>query len=90
MSWKIEFSPAAKRELDRLDRPIARRILNFLSERVSKLDDPRAMGAALKGPHLGEFWKYRIGDYRIIAKIEDSQLLILVLRVGNRRDIYER
>jgi len=67
MAWKIEFDPAAERELGKLDPQIARRILKFLFERVAPLDDPRSIGEALKGSRLGEFWKYRLGDYRIIS-----------------------
>ena len=88
MAWKIELDPAAERELDKLDPPIARRILAFLHDRVAKLDDPRSIGEALKGSKLGAFWKYRVGDYRIIASIEDGALRILVVRIGNRREVY--
>ena len=60
----------------------------FLHERVATLDDPRSIGEALKGSRLGEFWKYRVGDYRMIASIEDGALRILVVRIGNRREVY--
>ena len=69
MAWKVELDEAAGRELDKLDTQIAKRILRFLHERVAKLDDPRNIGQALKGSRLGDFWKYRIGDYRIICDI---------------------
>lgn len=88
MAWKIELDPIAERELDKLDPQIARRILKFLFERLATLDDPRSIGEALKGSRLGEFWKYRVGDYRVIARIEDGALIILVVRIGNRREIY--
>jgi mRNA interferase RelE/StbE len=88
MAWKIELAEAAAREIGKLDPPIARRILKFLRERVTKLEDPRSIGEALHGSKLGEFWKYRVGDYRLICTIEDKRLLILVLRVGNRREVY--
>jgi len=90
MAWKVEIDPAAERELDNLDRKTARRILAVLHGRVATLDDPRSIGDALKGSKLGEFWKYRIGDYRIIARIEDQAFLILVVKIGNRRDVYRR
>lgn len=90
MAWRIELDPAAARELDKLDPLAARRILRFLSERVAPSSDPRRLGEALKGSKLGEFWKYRVGDYRIIARIEDRLLLILVMRIGDRREIYRR
>lgn len=88
MAWKIEIDPAAERELDRLDPQLARRILKFLCERVASLDDPRSIGKPLKGPQFGEFWRYRVGDYRIIARIEDEVLLILVVRVAHRKNVY--
>lgn len=88
MAWRVELDPAAERELDKLDQQTARRILAFLHGRVAQLDDPRSIGEALKGSKLGEFWKYRVGDWRIISTIEDGALRILVLRVGNRREVY--
>ncbi len=89
MVWKIEFDPAAIKELRKLDPPTARRIISFLRERIAILDDPCSIGQALSGGKLGDFWKYRVGDWRIITNIEDKRLLILVLRVGNRREIYK-
>jgi len=88
LAWRIEFEEAAVKELAKLDKPVARRILTFLRERVAALDDPRSVGEALKGSKLGEFWKYRVGDYRIVAHIEDGALRILVLKVGNRKEVY--
>lgn len=88
MVWRIEFEDAVIKELRKLDKPVAKRILVFLRERVAVLDDPRSIGEALKGSQLGDFWKYRVGDYRIIARIEDGALCILVLKVGNRREVY--
>ena len=90
MAWKIELDPGAERELRKLDPPIARRILGFLRDRLATLDDPRSIGEALKGSKLGEFWKYRVGDYRLIASIEDHEVRILVVRIGNRRDVYKQ
>jgi mRNA interferase RelE/StbE len=88
MAWRIKLDPAAERELGKLDPQVARRILKFLRERVANLEDPRSIGEALKGSRLGEFWKYRVGDYRIISSIEDGALRILVVRIGNRREVY--
>ena len=88
LAWRIEFEDTALKELAKLDKQVARRILTFLRERVAVLDDPRSVGEALKGSRLGEFWKYRVGDYRIITNIEDGVMRILVLKVGNRREIY--
>ncbi len=88
MAWKIDLSPLAQKNLDQLDPQIARRILRFLYERVTTLEDPRSIGEALKGSRLGEFWKYRVGDYRLITNIDDGTLHILVVRIGNRRNVY--
>jgi len=90
MAWKVELDPAAERELGKIDPQIARRILAFLHGRVAQIDDPRSIGEALKGSKLGAFWKYRVGDWRIIASIEDSALRILVMRIGNRKEVYRR
>lgn len=83
MAWTLEFDPSAKKELAKLERPVAKRILAFLKERVK--ENPRSLGTALHGQKLGEFWKYRVGDYRIICKIEDGRLCVLVVRIGHRR-----
>jgi mRNA interferase RelE/StbE len=88
MAYSVELSESAERELAKLDTQHRKRILKFLHERVGKLDDPRSLGKALHGSQLGEFWKYRVGDYRLIAKIEDDRLVVLVLRVGHRKEIY--
>lgn len=88
MAWKVDLDSAAERDLDMLDPQTARRILAFLHGRVATLDDPRSIGEALKGSNLGEFWKYRAGDYRIISSIEDGIFRILVVKIGNRREVY--
>lgn len=88
MAWRIEVDDAAKKDLAKLDKQNARRITTFLRERVAELNDPRSIGEALKGARLGEFWKYRVGDYRIITSIEDGALRILVVKIGNRREVY--
>ena len=88
MAWQIEFDESARKELAKLDRQVARRLIDFLKNRVLNLRDPRSVGQALRGSTLGEFWKYRVGDFRIIASIQDDRMIVLVLRVGNRGDIY--
>jgi mRNA interferase RelE/StbE len=88
MAWRVEFERAATRELDKLDPQSAARILRFLRDRIAPVDDPRSIGQALKGDRFGEFWRYRTGDFRVIARIDDSAALILVLRIGHRREVY--
>lgn len=88
MAWRIEFERTAERELDKLGHEAARRILCFLRDRLAPLDDPRSVGEALRGGRLGALWRYRVGDYRVIAHIDDSTVRILVARVGHGRDVY--
>ncbi len=88
MRWNIEIDPSAERELDKLDAQHARRILRFLFDRVAHLENPRSIGEALTGSRLGDLWKYRVGDYRIISSIEDATLTILVVKIGDRKKIY--
>ena len=87
-AWTIEFTESAANQLRRLDRLVARRIVRFLRERVASADDPRSLGAALKGDELGRFWKYRVGDYRVIADIRDREIRIVVVRLGHRSEVY--
>jgi mRNA interferase RelE/StbE len=86
--WQIEVSAYAEKQLAKMDRPVALRIRSFLRDRLATLEDPRSIGEALRGSELGEFWKYRIGDWRLIFEIKDKQILITVLSLGNRREIY--
>ena len=90
MAWQIEFDPSAAKELAKLDKPVARRIVQFLRERVAPLKDPRSLGEALRGDALGSFWKYRLGDYRVVAEIIDRRVVIIVVRIGHRREVYRK
>ena len=89
MAWKIEFVPAAAKELKKLGRTEAARIIATLETRIAVLDDPRTLGGALTG-ELGGLWRWRIGDYRVVARIEDERITILVVRIGHRREVYRR
>ena len=88
MVWRIELTASAVKQLGKLDKAQAKRITTFLRQRLATLDNPRSTGKALTGPQLGAYWRYRVGDYRIICDIQDEALCILVIEVGNRRDIY--
>jgi mRNA interferase RelE/StbE len=88
MAWTIELSDLARKNLKQLDTQTARRILAFLNDRLATLENPRAIGEALRGSKLGELWKYRVGDYRVISSIEDKTVRLIVVRVGNRKDVY--
>lgn len=88
MAWQIEFDPDALKELKKLDRPVQMRLVAFLRERLSPLEDPRSIGEALSGARLGSYWKYRVGDWRIVCDIQDQRIVVRVLRIGNRREVY--
>jgi mRNA interferase RelE/StbE len=87
MTWQIEWSQSARKTFLNLDSMVRRRIASYLQHRVAVLDDPRALGRALKGERRG-LWRYRVGDYRVLCLIEDAQLRILVLHLGHRKEVY--
>ena len=87
MTWAVEFHPEAGKELRKLDRMVAARIVKTLETRIATLDNPRSLGAPLKGEHEG-YWRWRIGDYRVVARIEDERIVILVVRVAHRLEVY--
>ena len=88
MAWTIELTSTATRQLAQLDKAVAQRIRKFLQQRIAPVENPRVVGQKLHGKELGEFWKYRVGDYRIIASIADDRFVVLVIQIGHRRDIY--
>lgn len=90
MVWKIEYLKSVSKDLKKVDKQTINRIKNFLENRLVNLDNPRSIGEALKGSILGNLWKYRVGDYRIVASIQDTKLTILIVHAGNRKDIYNR
>ena len=85
--WRIEVSETANKQLSKLDKTEAKRITSFLRQRLATLDNPRSSGKALSGP-LGGLWRYRVGDYRLLCEIQDNVLCILVVKIGNRREVY--
>jgi mRNA interferase RelE/StbE len=87
LAWTVDYTLSAKNQLKKLDGSAARRILDFMDNRVAKQEDPRTIGKALAGP-LGKLWRYSIGDYRVICEIQDSSVRILVIRIGHRREVY--
>lgn len=87
MVWRIELTATAVKQLGKLDKNEAKRITNFLRNRLALQDDPRKIGHALVGPQFGAYWRYRVDDYRVICDIQDGALRILVIEVGNRRKV---
>lgn len=88
MAWTISYTATARKQLRQLDKPMARRIVDFMDERVTAQADPRSTGKALSGPLRGAYWRYRVGDYRIICDIQDGTVCVLVLEIGHRKDVY--
>lgn len=88
MAWQIEFDSEAEDDLGKLDREIQRRIIRYLRDRIATANDPRRFGAPLRR-ELSGLWKYRVGDYRIICRIEAKKLVVYVIRIGHRREIYK-
>ena len=87
--WRVEFIAEAARELHKLGRQAERLILHYLRQRIATSDDPRRFGRPLTGDLKG-FWRYRVGDYRIVASIESDRMVVLVVTVGHRREVYDR
>ncbi|MBN2400009.1 MAG: type II toxin-antitoxin system RelE/ParE family toxin [Candidatus Aminicenantes bacterium] len=88
MAWQIEFDSEAADDLGKLDRDIQRRIIRYLRDRIATENDPRRFGAPLRR-ELSGLWKYRVGDYRLICRIERKKLIVYVIRIGHRREIYK-
>jgi mRNA interferase RelE/StbE len=90
LAWKIEYTSTALKQLGKFDKPAAKRIVDFMDERIAVLDNPRDTGKALMGAMLGAYWRYRVGDYRVICDIQDHVLCILVVEVRSRKEVYAK
>lgn len=88
LPWIIKYTETAQKQLKSLDRAVAIRVLDYLDERVAPLQDARAIGKNLVGPRMGSYWRYRVGDIRVVCDIQDQTVTILVVEVGHRREIY--
>lgn len=88
MVWTIKYTASCLQALKKLDRPSAKRVLDYMDQRIVPLADPRVAGKNLRGPRMGSYWRFRVGDLRIICDIQDNELLVLVLELGHRREIY--
>ncbi|MEW6633974.1 MAG: type II toxin-antitoxin system RelE/ParE family toxin [Pseudomonadota bacterium] len=87
MAWKLEYARSARKFVEKLDPQTRNRIRDFIENRLAELENPPELGKPLKGP-LATFWRYRVGDYRIICDVQDSRLVILVVTIGHRGDVY--
>ena len=88
MAWTINYTETARKQLRKLDKQTARRILDFMDQRIASQEDPRSTGKTLTAPLLGAYWRYRVGDCRVICDLQDSVLCILGIEIGNRKEIY--
>lgn len=88
MAWRIEYLRSARKSAERLDPQVRRRIRDYLEQRVAALDDPRSIAKPLRGP-LATYWRFRVGDYRVICDIQDHRLVVLVVAIGHRSEIYQ-
>jgi mRNA interferase RelE/StbE len=86
--WSLDFKESGFKDLSKLDKPIQQKILQYLKTQVIASNNPRLFGKQLSGP-LKEFWRYRVGDYRVICSIEDLELIVLVIKVKHRKEVYE-
>jgi len=89
LAWIIKYTESSSKQLKKLDKQTALRVLDYMDERVAVLDDPRSLGKNLKGPKMGEYWRYRVGDIRVICNIVDEKMIVLVIEIGNRREVYK-
>ena len=88
MVYRVELSEGAKRQLKKLDDSVAKMILKWLKKNVDGSDDPRVHGKSLQG-NLSEYWRYRVGDYRILCIIDDGKLIVQAISIGNRKNVYD-
>lgn len=89
MVWTINYLKSVQKELKKTDKNARERIREFLETKVANLENPRDLGKPLKGDK-SEFWRYRVGEYRIICSIQDNSLTVLVVRIGHRKDVYRQ
>ena len=88
MAWKIEITQRAARQIKKLGAVEAKRIRDYLRDRVAPLEHPRQLGKPLQGSEFGSYWRYRVGDYRILCELRDAELVVLVVEAGHRREVY--
>lgn len=89
MVWKVDYTSTALKQLTKLDKSAAKRTIDFMEQRIAVSQDPRDTGKALMGAMLGGYWRYRVGEYRVVCDIQDNVLCVLVVKVGSRKDVCE-
>ena len=86
--WTIELTAAARKNLEKIGHSDGKRIRKFLTDRLTSSTDPRQHGKALSGKEFEGLWRYRVGDYRIICELQDNRLVVLIIEIGHRREVY--
>ncbi|MEY2343274.1 type II toxin-antitoxin system RelE/ParE family toxin [Acidithiobacillus sp. IBUN Pt1247-S3] len=89
MVWRIEYAESVQKDVRKLDAPERKRIRDFIEVKVANLEEPRSLGKPLAGGISG-LWRYRVGNYRIIASIEDRDIRILVVKIAHRKEVYRQ
>ena len=87
MVWIIKYTESSSKQIKKLDKQTALRVLDYMDERVAVLAGPRSLGKSLKGPKMGEYWRYRVGDIRVICNILGGQMTVLVIEIGKRHEV---
>jgi mRNA interferase RelE/StbE len=87
-AWTIELTAVARKNLEKIGHSDAKRIRRFLAERLANAENPRESGKPLIGNDFGGLWRYRVGDYRVICELQDNRLVVLVIEIGHRREVY--
>lgn len=88
LAWEIEITERAAKQIKKLGASDAKRIRDYLRDRIAPLDHPRQLGKPLQGSELGSYWRYRVGDYRLLCELHDTELIVLVVEAGHRREVY--
>ena len=88
MVWTVEYAASVRKSMRKLAPDVRKRIRRYIEERLASLDDPRQLGAPLRGTQFADLWRFRVGDYRIITRLEHTRVIILVLAVAHRREVY--
>jgi mRNA interferase RelE/StbE len=89
MAWTVEYAASVRKSVRKLAPEVRTRIRSYLEDRLAFLDDPRQLGTALRGTQFADLWRFRVGNYRIIARLEHARLVILVLAIAHRREVYQ-
>ena len=89
MAWTIEYDSRVVKDMKKLDRKVQQQIIAYFDERIAPAPDPRAFGKSLESSFSG-LWRYRIGDYRAICRIEDEHMVVLVVHISHRSKVYKK